>query len=102
ADLQGDSNPHMMALRPWNIEILGRFFPTIDLMLKTQKFLTGDDFTVADIAFVCVLREIRKTEVLSKYPHIEQYCHRCQEREAFAKVLNAYEERLGIEKGSAW
>lgn len=101
ADLQGDSNPHMKALRPWNIEILGRFLPTIDQMLKSQAFLVGADFTVADIALICVLREIRKTEVLGQYPHIEKYRGRCEERPAFVKVLNAYEDRLGIARGSA-
>ena len=101
ADLLGDSNPHMKALRPWNIEILGRFLPTIDKMLTTQKFVTGADFTVADIILTCVLREIRKTEILHKYPNIENYRRCCEERPAFAKVLNAYEDRLGIPRGSA-
>ena len=101
ADLQGDSNPHLQALRPWNVEILGRFLPTIDQMLKNQPFLVGADFTVADIVFTCVLREIRKTEILSRYSHIEKYRYRCEERPAFVKVLNAYEDRLGIARGNA-
>jgi glutathione S-transferase len=101
ADLQGDSNPHLQGLRPWHVDILGRFFPTMDQMLKTQPFVTGQDFTVADIVFTCVLREIRKNEILSKYPNIEKYRQRCEERPAFVKVLNAYEDRLGIPRGSA-
>ncbi len=101
ADLQGDSNPPMKALRPWYVEILGRFFPTIDRMLSTQSYIAGADFTVADIALNGVLREIRKTEVLTKYPNIESYRRRCEERPAFVKVLNAYEDRLGIPRGSA-
>ena len=101
ADLQGDSNPPMKALRPWHVEILGRFFPTIDQMLMNQAFITGPEFTVADIALTCVLRELRKTEILSKYPNIENYRRRCEERPAFVKVLNAYEDRLGIARGSA-
>jgi glutathione S-transferase len=101
ADLQGDSNPHMKALRPWHVEILGRFLPTLDRMLTTQPFVTGTDFTVADIALTCVLREIRKTEILRQYPQVEAYRLRCEERPAFVKVLNAYEDRLGIARGSA-
>lgn len=101
ADMQGDANPHLQGLRPWHVEILGRFFPTIDRMLKNQAFLAGNDFTVADIIFTCVLREIRKTEILIMYPHIEKYRHRCEERPAFVKVLNDYEDRLGIARGSA-
>lgn len=101
ADIQGDSNPHMMALRPWHVEILGRFLPKIDQILKTQPFITGADFTVADISLTCVLREIRKTEILSQYPNIEKYRHSCEDRPAFVKVLNAYEDRLGLARGSA-
>lgn len=101
ADLQGDSNPPMKALRPWHVDILGRFLPQIDQMLQGQAFLLGANFTVADIAFTCVLREIRKAEVLGKYPNIEKYRSRCEERPAFVKVLNAYEDRLGIARGTA-
>jgi len=43
--------------------------------VEDSPFVTGSDFTVADIAFTCVLREIRKTEILGKYPHIEKYRH---------------------------
>lgn len=101
ADLMGDSNPHMKALRPWHVEILDRFFPTLDQMLKLQPFVAGSEFTVADIILTCVLREIRKTEILPRYPHIEKYRQRCEERPAFVKVLNAYEDRLGIARGNA-
>ena len=101
ADLMGDSNPSMKALRPWHVEILGRFFPTIDRMLKSQSFIAGSEFTVADIVLTCVLRELRKTEVLNPYPHIQKYREMCEERPAFKKVLNAYEDRLGLERGSA-
>jgi glutathione S-transferase len=101
ADLMGDSNPHMKAQRPWHVDILGRFFPKIDEILKTQPFITGEAFTVADIVLTCVLRELRKTEVLQKYPNIISYRNRCEARPAFVKVLNAYEDRLGIQRGSA-
>ena len=70
-------------------------------MLATQSYIAGSDFTVADITFVCVLRELRKNEVLSKYPGIQSYRQRCEARPAFVKVLNEYEDRLGIERGSA-
>lgn len=100
ADLQGEESHHGK-LRSWHVEILERFFPTIDQMLKTQPFITGADFTVADIILTCVLREIRKTEILGKYPNIEKYRRRCEARPAFVKVLNAYEDRLGIARGSA-
>ena len=101
ADLQGDSNPHMKALRPWYVSIVDQFLSQIDQMLKQQQYIAGADFTVADIIFTCVLREIRKTEVLDKYPQIVSYRQRCESRAAFVKVLNAYEDRLGITRGGA-
>ncbi len=101
ADLQGDTNPHLQALRPWHVEILDRFLPTLDQMLASQPFVTGGEFTVADIAFTCVLRELRKNEILDKYPNLITYRKRCEERPAFVKVLSAYEDRLGIPRGSA-
>lgn len=101
ADLQGDSNPHLKALRPWHVEILARFLGPIDQMLEKQEFITGNEFTVADIIFTGVLRELRKNEIVLKYPHIVKYRQRCEARPAFVKVLNAYEDRLGIERGSA-
>lgn len=101
SDLQGDTNPHAKAQRPWHVQVLGRFFPTIDRMLEAQPYLTGDGFTVADVTLTCVLRELRKTEVLREYPNIEGYRLRCESRPAFIKVLNDYEDRLGIERGGA-
>lgn len=101
ADLQGDSNPHMQGLRPWHVSVLERFFPQLDQMLKTQPFITGAEFTVADIILTCVLREIRKTEILAQYPQLESYRLKCEARPAFVKVLNAYEDRLGIPRGGA-
>jgi glutathione S-transferase len=91
----------MKALRPWHVDMLARFFPKIDEMLATQPFITGTEFTVADITLTCVLREIRKTEITSSYPNIENYRRRCEDRPAFVKVLEAYEDRLGIPRASA-
>lgn len=101
SDMMGDANPHLQGLRPWNAQILDRFFPQIDRMFATQQFVVGDDFTVADIVLTGVLRELRKNEILEKYPNIIRYRKRCEDRPAFVKVLNAYEDRLGIERGSA-
>ncbi|MBX2986283.1 MAG: glutathione S-transferase family protein [Bdellovibrionaceae bacterium] len=101
ADLQGDSNPHAQALRPWHVEMLGRFLEPIDRMLTSQAFATGPDFTVADVLLTCVLRELRKTEILRQYPHVESYRLRCETRPAFVKTLSEYEDRLGIPRGSA-
>jgi len=85
----------------WHLKTLPRFLTPIDEMLSKQSYLTGEDFTVADILMVGVLREIRKTDILGAYPHLEAYRMRCQARPAFVKVLADYEDRLGIPRGSA-
>lgn len=100
-DMQGDSNPNAKALRPGIVDVLGKFLAPIDQRLMKQPYLTGADFTVADIALTCVLREIRKTDILPKFPNVDRYRHRCEARPAFMKVINEYEDRLGIERGSA-
>jgi glutathione S-transferase len=48
-----------------------------------------------------VLRELRKTELLPQYSQVDKYRYRCEARPAFVKVLDAYEDRLGIARGSA-
>lgn len=101
ADLQGDSNPHAKAQRPWHVEMLDRFLNPIDQILHTQPYTTGTDFTVADIAMTGVLRELRKTDVLGRYSNVEAYRQRCEARPAFTKVLAEYEDRLGIARGRA-
>jgi glutathione S-transferase len=101
ADLQGDSNLPMKALRPWHVEILQCFLGPIDQMLKNQPYITGEYFSVADIILTCVLRELRKTELLSQFKQLESYRIQCEKRPAFIKVLNEYEDRLGIPRGSA-
>ena len=67
---RGGASPHGK-LPSWNVEILGRFLGPIDQMLKAQDFVIGAEFTVADIILSCVLPELRKNEVLGKYPNIE-------------------------------
>jgi glutathione S-transferase len=101
ADLQSDANSPMKALRPWHKEIVERFLGPLDQRLKAQPFVAGPDFTVADILLTCVLREIRKTELLRPFDNVERYRHACEARPAFVKVLAAYEDRLGIPRGSA-
>lgn len=100
ADLQGEESAHGK-LRSWNVDILARFFEPLEKIFQTQPFVTGTDFTVADIILTCVLREIRKSEILPAYPHLEKYRLKCEARPAFGKILSIYEDRLGIPRGTA-
>jgi glutathione S-transferase len=93
--------PIFLGEKSWHLEMLPRFLTPIDRCVEQHAYLTGTEFTVADILMTGVLREIRKTELLRPYAHLENYRRRCEERPAFRKVLDAYEDRLGVARGSA-
>ncbi|MEO7578363.1 MAG: glutathione S-transferase family protein [Massilia sp.] len=54
--------------------------------LKGRDYLTGR-FTAADILMTTVLRTLRNTDVLTRFPVLEAYRDRCTVRPAFVKAL---------------
>jgi hypothetical protein len=51
---------------------------------------------VADIMMACVLRGIRKTDLMEPFPRLKAYYERCQARPAWRRTLGLYAERLGV------
>jgi glutathione S-transferase len=51
---------------------------------------------VADIMMACVLRGIRKTDLMEPFPRIKAYYERCLARPAWQRTLSLYAERLGV------
>jgi glutathione S-transferase len=51
---------------------------------------------VADIMMACVLRGIRKTDLMEPFPRVKGYYERCQARPAWQRALGLYAERLGV------
>jgi len=76
-------------------------FAVLEEQLSSRPYLAGDDFTVADIMMTTVLREIRKADLLERFPALRDYFARCQARPAWRRVLRAYEVRLGAPEGAA-
>ena len=52
--------------------------------------------TVADIMMACVLRGIRKTNLMDGYPAVLAYYERCFARPVWHRTLASYAERLGV------
>ena len=68
----------------------------VERRLDDREWIACDDFTVADIMMACVLRGIRKTDLLEPFPRIKAYYERCFSRPAWQRTLRMYAERLGV------
>ncbi|MCY1069228.1 glutathione S-transferase family protein [Nannocystis sp. RBIL2] len=80
------------ALVRWSHRVLDG----IERRLDGRTWIAADDFTVADILLTCVLREIRRTDLLADYPRLRAYFDRTQARPAWQRTLERYAERLGV------
>ena len=60
----------------------------MDEHLRERAYLL-DDFTVADILMITVLRFIKHTDMLGGFPALAAYVARCTERPAFKRALDA-------------
>jgi glutathione S-transferase len=56
--------------------------------LGDKPYLEGR-FTAGDLIMATVLREIDRTELLSKYPNLDAYLDRCTARPAFKRAMEA-------------
>lgn len=73
--------------RPAVIERLEGRLTDLSNALGDKTYLDGDTFTVGDLMMVTVLRILRHTDILSKYPNLTAYKERCEARPAFKKAL---------------
>jgi glutathione S-transferase len=77
-------------------KLAGRWLSDVERRLQGREWIACDDFTVADIMMACVLRNIRKTDLMDPFPQIKAYYQRCFARPAWQRTLALYAERLGI------
>jgi glutathione S-transferase len=73
-----------------------RWLGDVERRLEGREWIACDEFTVADIMLVGVLRGIRKTDLMDPFPRLKAYFQRCQARPAWQRTLALYAERLGI------
>jgi glutathione S-transferase len=77
-------------------KLAGRWLGDVERRLEDREWIACADFTVADIMMSCVLRDIRKTDLMEPFPRIKGYYERCMARPAWQRTLGLYAERLGV------
>jgi glutathione S-transferase len=77
-------------------KLAGRWLGDVERRLDGREWIACADFTVADIMMACVLRGIRKTDLMEPFPRVKAYYERCQARPAWQRTLALYAERIGV------
>jgi glutathione S-transferase len=91
-----DSDKAAHELRAETRKLAGRWLGDVERRLEGREWIACADFTVADIIMACVLRGIRKTDLMESYPRLKAYYERTQARPAWQRTLGLYAERLGV------
>ena len=68
----------------------------VERRLEDREWIACADFTVADIMMACVLRGIRKSDLMEPFPRVKAYYERCLARPAWQRTLALYAERLDV------
>jgi glutathione S-transferase len=89
-------DPSANTLRTEVRKLAGRWLSDVERRLEGREWIACDEFTVADIMMACVLRDVRKTDLLQPFPRIKAYFERCQARPAWQRTLGLYAERLRV------
>jgi len=72
----------------------------IDERLGEHAYIIDDTFTVADVLVVTMLRMLGGLGIVEKFANVRAYLARCEQRPAWQKVLDAYEDRLHAKRGA--
>jgi glutathione S-transferase len=77
-------------------KLAGRWLKDLERHLEDRAWIASDEFTVADILMACVLRGVRKTDLMDPFPKVKAHYERCFARPAWHRTLRLYAERLGV------
>lgn len=77
-------------------KIAERWLGHVARHLEDRAWIASDEFTAADIMMAGVLRGIRKTDMMERYPKVKAYYARCLARPAWQRTLGLYAERVGV------
>ena len=72
----------------------------IDERLGEHAYIIDETFTVADVLVVTMLRMLGGLGIVEKFANVRAYLARCEQRPAWQKVLDAYEDRLHATRGA--
>jgi glutathione S-transferase len=100
-DAAGDGEPTTKKRHTDLVQSAHRRIGALDAWLANREYLTGAEFTVADILMTTVLRGVRHAGILEAWHRVSAYRLRCEARPPWQRTLDAYEKRLGVPAGSA-
>jgi glutathione S-transferase len=83
--------------REFLVMIATRWLGALERQLEGQDWITGDDFTIADITLADVLREIRETDLMDAYPNVKGFYARAFARPAREKTRRLTAEQMGVD-----
>src|SRR6185503_10768919 len=66
-------------------KLAGRWLADVERRLEDREWIACSGFTAADIMMSCVLRSIRKTDLMAPFPRIKAYYDRCFARPAWQR-----------------
>ncbi len=95
-DLIGIFDPTAHKLQAEVRKLTGRWLGDIERRLEAREWIACAEFTMADIMMSCVLRSLRKTDLMDPFPRIKAYYARCIARPAWQRTLVLYAERVGV------
>ena len=84
------------ATREFLVGLATRWLAGLERQLEGHDWITGDDFTIADITLADVLREIRETDLMDGYPKVKAFYARAFARPARRKARELTAERMGV------
>ena len=83
------------ATREFLVGLATRWLAGLERQLEGHDWITGDDFTIADITLADVLREIRETDLMDGYPNVRAFYARAFARPARRKARELTAARMG-------
>ena len=84
------------AARVFLVDLANRWLAGLERQLETHEWITGDDFTIADLTLADVLREIRETDLMDGYPGVKAFYARAFARPARQRARELAAERMGV------
>lgn len=85
------------AAREFLVGLAQRWLAGLERQLEGREWLTGDDFTIADLTLADVLREIRETDLMDGYPRVKALYARAFARPARQRAREMAAERMGVD-----
>lgn len=82
--------------REFLVMIGGRWLAGLERQLEGREWITGDNFTIADIVLADVLREIREMDLMDPYPNVKAFYARAFARPARQRARELTAERMGV------